>query len=157
MEINKKTMGAFSILVIVFFLFILLAKNCEKNSSQIEDSYFKEFSLRTKGKICHIVKGEGTLNFFVTVKVESTNMSEYFIKSPLGVYFAVQSGEYLVFIDNFKGYGIGQEICIGCNKNIIEVKSDDGRTILTKSPKQAKLFNISQPNKEIIEILNKGC
>ncbi len=157
MEINKKIIGAFSFLAMVFFLFIFIAKNCEANNNQIEDSYFNEFSLRTKGKICNVVKGEGTLKYFITVKIESTNMTEYFIKSPLGVYFAVQSEEHLVFIDSFKGYEIGQEVCIGCNNNIIEVKTDDGRTILVKSPRQAKLYNVSQPNKEIIEILNRGC
>ncbi|WP_452218597.1 hypothetical protein [Lacinutrix undariae] len=152
---NKILIGLLFLMIPIFAIFMI--RSCDNKLDDSEDEFFKNFELETIGEICSIEKGEGSLKFFVTVQIESSNFNEHKKKSPSGVYFAVQSDKYLVFLDHYRNYEMGDKVCIGCGDNIIELKNKYGELKFSKSRKKAMLFDVSRPNKEILERLKQGC
>ena len=149
------------IFIISFFSFFVISalvfRQCNSDLDKQQSEFFNEFPLTTYGTICKVKKGEGSLKFFVTVKVDSSNFEVYKQKSPFAVYFAVQSKEYLVFLDSYDEYSPGDKICIGCGDNSITLMNNDGSLKFTKKRSDTRLYNISSPNKEMIDQLELGC
>ncbi|TXK78583.1 hypothetical protein [Mesonia sp. K4-1] len=156
MNFRNRFLSIISFVIILFILFLAINR-CNNKSDQIQENFFRKFPLKSYGTICRVKKGKGSLKYFVTVKVDSSNLKNYKKKSPLGVYFAVQNSNYLVFVDHYGNYEVNDKICIGCGDNIIKLNSNTGNLKFEKLRKNAMLFNVSQPNKKIIKLLEAGC